>query len=63
MDALAEPPALDTELAAFVADMGKRMDFDLLDPDHPLRALAGGHLPDALIARAQALLRAELLRS
>ncbi len=63
MDALAETPAPDPDLAAFVADMGKRMDFDLLDKDHPLRTLAKGDLPDSLIARAQALLRAELLRS
>jgi exonuclease SbcD len=62
VDALAEPPALDPDLAAFVADMGKRLDFTLLEPDHPLRALAAGTIPDALTARAQALLRAELLR-
>ncbi|WP_158742040.1 DNA repair exonuclease [Acidisphaera sp. L21] len=62
VDALAETPTLDPDLAAFIADLAKRMDLTLLDKDHPIRALAAGNMPDALTARAQALLRAELLR-
>ncbi len=59
---LAETPALDADLAAFIADVRKRIDLDLLEPDHPVRALAEGQMPEGLVARAQALLRAELLR-
>ena len=60
--ALEETPALDPELEAFVADMAKRLDFSLLNPDHPIHALANGTIPVELAARAQALVRAELTR-
>ncbi len=61
--ALTETPPLDADLAAFVADLAKRIDLTLLEPDHPIQALADGRMPDAMVARAQALLRAELLRA
>ncbi len=59
--ALAEPPALDADLAAFLADLGKRVDLSLLDEDHPARAMAGGQMPDTIVERARALLQAGLL--
>ena len=62
VDALAEAPLLDAELAAFIADLGKRIDLSLLDADHPARVLAEGRMPETVVARAQALLRSELLR-
>ena len=60
--ALEELPTPDAELQAFVAEMAKRLDFSLLDPDHPIRAMAEGAIPAELAARAQALVRADLIR-
>ena len=62
VDALAEPPAMDAELASFLADIGKRIDLSLLDEDHAVRAMAEGRMPDSLVTRARALLQSELLR-
>ena len=62
LESLADAPTLDADLAAFIADLAKRIDFTLLEADHPARSLADGRMPDSVTARAQALLRAELLR-
>ena len=60
--ALEEAPGLDPELAAFVAEMGKRFDIGLLESDHPIHSLAADILPEELAARARELVRAELTR-
>ena len=52
----------DPALAGFIAQVSARIDLSLLDDGHPARILAEGRLPEAIAIRAQALLRAELLR-
>jgi DNA repair exonuclease SbcCD nuclease subunit len=57
--ALEQPVKLDPGLQAFVADQLKRAGI-ALDPEHPATAIEAGRLPDDLVARARALLLAEL---
>jgi exonuclease SbcD len=59
IQALDKPVTLDPQLQEFVADQAKRAGIGL-DPDHPATAIGAGRLPDDLVARARALLLAEL---
>ena len=57
--ALDKPVTLDPRLQEFVADQARRAGIGL-DRDHPATAIEAGRLPDDLVARARALLLAEL---
>ncbi|MEJ1976041.1 MAG: DNA repair exonuclease [Acetobacteraceae bacterium] len=57
--AIEGPAALDEDIGAFVRTLLKDTG-DLLDPDHPARAILDGRLPQDLLDRARALLLAEL---
>jgi hypothetical protein len=61
VSALDRPVAVDTRLADFVSDQLRRADQDL-ESDHPALAIRDGHIPDDILARARALLLAELAR-
>ncbi len=61
IDALDQPASADDGLRAFAADQVRRAD-SALDPDHPVRAIAAGAIPADIVARARALLLAELAR-
>ncbi len=59
LNALDAPVAIDPDLLALATQLAGHAD-DPLDPDHPARAIAAGQVPDALVARARALVLAEL---
>jgi hypothetical protein len=61
VSALDRPVAVDKRLADFVSDQLRRADQDL-ESDHPALAIRDGHIPDDILARARALLLAELAR-
>jgi DNA repair exonuclease SbcCD nuclease subunit len=57
--ALEAPVAVDESMAAFIKDQLRRAD-GALEPDHPAWAIEKGSIPEALLARARALVLAEL---
>ena len=61
LHALEQPVPMDAGLQAFTLDQMKRADIEL-EPDHPACAIQAGEVPDGLVARARALLLAELAR-
>ena len=61
VQALDVPFTVDAALQGFVADQLRRAG-SVLEPDHPALAILAGHAPEDLVARARALLLAELAR-